>query len=651
MSPPLPLPVPGPVSPGQICNPNNISDADQATAKSENLACQLTTERTFYQIPGQFLNALMGDIILSPGADTSGQLIGALLRALKPPQYHSHSGLMTANFEQITHCTAAAERVAKHSETIGPIPTQLTARTLQYAWPGSITQSIDEATIGGTPWRDPEFPADTYSLVNFTPVDVDLLDGTTFVLVPPMVVKPLPENEGTARPQLRKAASIALNKGATVDQDGTQTKPAGCYYSFYGYSKPELAAGFADGAPPDAGWAAGLSPAVCSSFIWLSMKEAGLPLVTTNQYEVLSDFSTQAISEGAAVGSQTLDGLTFYSENERIAAGSVLYTEMVNQVTNAEGIFAGVPGLGATIASNIADQMCNMFAFGDPNMVGISDWQQPGDANAVSPDNLRFWNPSYFGYTEPLQYLGPHVEEYTVSRWVQVQTFGTISGTVTLDGIPVVNAYVQLYAGMSAMTDAGGNYTLINVPTGPYNIKASVTQSGFYYSNGDYGQPLNLTGPSLVFNIAFQITAADYRTLAFTGCNVSCDHGDGNPGHAHGIQTQSYPDQSITLAPNHLVNNCSYFYNYDDGSYFNVLYNVTASLASDLSANVEIEAILYPAGSNQPQSAPTTFSINVPAESAVGFTISIETSGGAFVWSWHNGPSTLTGSVSNFQTP
>lgn len=94
------LPTPGPVQAGQICDPNNISPADAATASANHLACQLTNETGTYNIPGQFLNALMGDVLLSPA---NGSLIGNMLMSLSPAQYHSHSGLVTANFVQVTH--------------------------------------------------------------------------------------------------------------------------------------------------------------------------------------------------------------------------------------------------------------------------------------------------------------------------------------------------------------------------------------------------------------------------------------------------------------------------------------------------------------------------------------------------------------------
>src|ERR1700690_2901895 len=118
----------------------------------------------------------------------------------------------------------------------------------------------------------------------------------------PLVIKPLPENEATARPRLRAAADTARSKGAQYDAGGNLVRAGGCYYSFYAYTDPQLSAGYTDPAGADAGWAAGMVPAVCSSFVWLCLKDAGIPLVSASQYETAADFSALAVAAGAQVG-------------------------------------------------------------------------------------------------------------------------------------------------------------------------------------------------------------------------------------------------------------------------------------------------------------------------------------------------------------
>ncbi len=632
------LPSPGPVAAGQICDPENLPVPPPA-----NLACQLTSETGIYQIPGQFLNALMGDVVLSPA---NGSLIGNMLMALSPAQYWSHSGLMTANFGQITHCTASEQRISAYLNTdaLG-IPTSFKSEQLQYLWPGSITQTVDDAVNGAT-WRDPQMPNETYSIAGFNPEDQTVWDGGRFVLIHPLVVKPSQQNESTARPQLRAAANVALGKGATIDGNGTMVKGPGCYYSFYCYTLPEESAGFADPADSSAHWAEGASPAVCSSFVWLCMKQANIACVTTSKYETASDFSPSAIASGAAASTKTLDGLFFYSEAERQTAGQLLFAELESDIHNQEGVFSGVPIIGSDVAASLASQIVNDFASGNPNMAGSSNWQNPGSANAVSPEDIQFWNPPSFGYQEPLQYLASHSEQYTISRWVAVTQYGNLTGTVTVDGKPAAGAYVWVYDGKETYADQNGAYTLTGIAYGTYGIRASVTQGGFYYSNGQSGQPVTISAADQQRNINIATGPADFRTITMT-LYLSCDHGDDDPFHAHGVQYEGPTTLSLPLSPWQINASTSYSFDYNGGGYFNVQYKISLSLASDLSANVEIYTQIFNDGNGSLQATGTPLEFNVaPDGSQHAFTTTTEASGSGY----HNGPATLVATVTNTQT-
>jgi hypothetical protein len=632
------LPSPGPVAVGQICDPENLPVPPPA-----NLACQLTSETGIYQIPGQFLNALMGDVVLSPA---NGSLIGNMLMALSPAQYWSHSGLMTANFGQITHCTASEQRIGAYLNTdaLG-IPTSFKSEQLQYLWPGSITQTVDDA-VNGAMWRDPQMPNETYSIAGFNPEDQTVWDGGRFVLIHPLVVKPSQQNESTARPQLRAAANVALAKGATIDGNGTMVNGPGCYYSFYCYTLPEESAGFADPADSSAHWAQGASPAVCSSFVWLCMKQANIACVTTSKYETAGDFSPSAIAGGAAASTNTLDGLFFYSQAERQAAGQLLFAELKSDIQNQEGAFSGVPIIGSDVAATLASQIVNDFASGNPDMAGSSNWQNPGSANAVSPEDIQFWNPPSFGYQEPLQYLGSHSEQYTISRWAAVTQYGNLTGTVTVDGKPVAGAYVWVYDGKDTYTDQNGNYALTGIAYGTYGIRASVTQDGFYYSNGQSGQPVTISAPDQQLNINIATGPADFRTITMT-LYLSCDHGDDNPFNAHGVQYEGPTTLSLQLSPWQINASTSYSFDYNGGGYFNVQYKISLSLASDLSAYIEIYTQIFNDGNGSLQATGTPLEFNVaPDGNQHAFTTSTEASGSGY----HNGPATLVATVTNTQT-
>ena len=68
---------------------------------SDPVAEPFTAVTETVMMPAEFQNALKGDVILSPGGTST---ISQLFRAMTPPQYHAHSGIMSKNFIEITHC-------------------------------------------------------------------------------------------------------------------------------------------------------------------------------------------------------------------------------------------------------------------------------------------------------------------------------------------------------------------------------------------------------------------------------------------------------------------------------------------------------------------------------------------------------------------
>jgi hypothetical protein len=635
---------PPPVADGNDCYPDDISDSNAASAAAQQLVCQLTGDTQTASIPSSFQNAQQGDIILSPAPVNGGDLIAALFRALTPPQHHGHSGMMTANFFEITHCTASPDRIMDNlnNDVVG-IPESLNSAMLQYGWPGSLTQSVDSATTTQS-YIDPG--GTSYTLNSFNSSS----QGDGFEIIPPLVIKPLPENEAAVRPLLRQAAETARSKGAQYDSNGNMTQKGGCYYSFYAYTNPQLSAGFGDAAGADAGWAEGLSPAVCSSFVWMSLKENNVPLVSTNQYEELADFSQTAIAGGVQVGAQTLDGLVYYPQAERLQGAQALYQMVLNLALSKEYGFGTLPLVDESIAGPIADQLINDFASGNPNLAGSTSWQTPGDGNAVSPDNIIWWNPPYYGYAEPLQYLPTHTEQYSVSKWVKVISWGTIIGKVTYNGAPVPNAHVWVYIpGGDTYTAADGSFTLNHVPIGPYSLTAQavITTNGVSgeYSNGMAGQNITLTAnnSNLVQNIELAGDPVNYREIDFT-YSISCDHGDNNPWDATGIQNQGPFSQSIDVNPGNPTNGLTYSFDYNGGGYFHIDYVFTISLLIDLSIELTLTGTMYDDGSGSVQDQYSITPLNIPMGGTWSGSVNIEHTNG-----YHNGPAIFTFSVANNQ--
>jgi len=628
-------PIPGPVKEGQICDPDNISSTDQATATAQQLVCQLTDVTETVMMPAEFQNALKGDVILCPGGTS---IISQLFRALIPPQVHSHSGIMSKNFIEITHCTASEDRLPDYTQGVGGSG-GIQPDVLTYLWPGSVTQSVTAAVSGET-WLDPN--GKSYTISGFTPEDVGNSDNDEFVLTPPLVVKPDPESTAT-RTKLQTVAEYARARGAQVDSNGNMTTKPGAQYRFYCYTKPEIA--LTTTAPAEAGWAAGTVPCVCSSFVWYCMHQNGVHLDTTNQYVTEADLPASAVAQGAQVGPEMLDGLFYYTEAERQAGGQVLNAIFEQEVNDRAGILGSIAdAFGWNIASDIADQFLNTFAFDNAaNGYGSDAWQNPGDANAVSPDNIRWWKAppfSVLGYAEPLQYLDAHPEQYTVSRWTKVITWGSVTGKVTINGTPVDNAYVYLYDGMDAYTGASGAYSMSHVGVGSYKITALVLYQGYEWS---VSQNVTLTAakPNITVDLALQPPSDVFRRLTLLYTWV------GN--HSEWLQSdqdvQIGPDQqSIPLSPGQVANVLNI--DCDNQGNYNIVYTINATLAEDLSIQFDVTQTMYSGddqSSRQSQFGP--YSFNVPMGGAIGGWCGMYYSG----WDYTNGPTRFSFTASNEQ--
>ena len=134
------------------------------------------------------------------------------------------------------------------------------------------------------------------------------------------MVKPPPGSPRTIREQLRRVADTARsleNKG---------------HYRFYTYTEGDIAESLAapstmpDGSEwdPARGWAEDTIATVCSQFIWYAMKQ--------------NDLEIEGLIEESDIGADadelTPDGLYFYTEQERVAAGKVLWSVIWNKVYN-----------------------------------------------------------------------------------------------------------------------------------------------------------------------------------------------------------------------------------------------------------------------------------------------------------------------------
>lgn len=591
-------PAPGPVVEGQVCDPDNLSEDQQAQADDAQLVCQLTDEEVEALMPARFMNARKGDIILSPGGPG---LVGALLRRVHPAQRYSHSGIMTRNYDEVTHSTASERRLKDYlvgftsdgSDGIRP-------DVLKWMWPGVVAQPV-QAAIDGEPWVDPD-NGKTYQISSFSPHAVGVSDNDDFQIVPPLVIKPDPMLE---TPEVRaKLHGIAAEARAMAARPDTPIKS---HYRLFCYTDPSIA--LTDTAPPEAGWAAGTFPSVCSSFIWHMAKRREATLESPNANVMPGELEPDDVAEGAEVLPTTLDGLYRYTAAERLAAGQWLYDKLYDEAHEAAGWF-GV--LLTDAADDLASQVVNTFAADLPDK--DSDvWQSTLDANAVSPDNLLWWDGpdtgGLYGYAEPLIYREPRVETYTISRWRKVISRSDVTGRVTQDGQPVPGAFVQAYEGKATMTGPDGRYRIDDVPIGTYKFKAWKVVDGIYHS---VERAVTLSAEAEVVDLALEPPEDRYRLakvfLDFDGRDDEDFTSDEvtNPGPEY---------RELELGPDRLTNATSRTYRW--GGEVRAEYTIELALLADNSLQVQVRCLLFEGTSEDTSDldGQGVVSFNVPMDS------------------------------------
>lgn len=260
------------------------------------------------------------------------------------------------------------------------------------------------------------------------------------------------------REKLHAVAASARTQG------GRPNKPSKSHYRFYCYTDPTI--GLTDSAPAESGWAKGTYPTVCSSFIWMMLEKRSHHLETAAVQVMPSDLESGDVATGAEVSPGTPDGLYRYTAAERVAAGEWLYEKIHYDIMDESGWLGD---LLTDAADDVANEILNTFARDVPEK-DDDQWRNATDANAVSPDNILWWDApdkgGLYGYAEPLIYREPRTEKFTVSRWKKVTTRGTVTGIVTLEGKPAGGAEVNLGQGTTDFTDANGRYEILNVPFG-----------------------------------------------------------------------------------------------------------------------------------------------------------------------------------------
>jgi len=539
------------VQEGTRCDPENLPDPEAY----EGFTCQYEKSEKSV-IPSKFTNAYKGEVILSRSGNG---IIAKLMQNVDPAQRYSHSGIMTKNYVEITHSTASEDRLTNEksyqgsitvSVVAGPIvvivdsisaPTDgLQPDRIKYAWPGKITQRVSAAIGDRTAYEledtwnlfdsqdpvlvgldayDPD--ADKYSLDSFNPnysgPDVD----GDWEVVPPLVVKTDPF----------KLTDEIIDKSKEVAKFARIQRS---HYRLFCYTDPTIAN---TKAPEEAGWAKDTFPSVCSSFIWYCMKSLGVQLEGPGQ--ITTDSDLEQIPDRSPgkteVNSNTNDGLYLYQEEERRNAGQVLFDTIHNMVTTvienkldyiesytnfpiASGVFEAL----SDAADDTANQVLNTFAsdHSDTEYKDSEEWKYPGTANAVSPDNILFWDPpekqGMFGYFEPLIYRPAHVGPTEIWRWNKIDGDADLRGRTFYMDKPIggVTVFVSDAPGMKVNSDDKGWYHIYNIQTknnGKITIKANKILKGEESTFSDDVSLSNKKDPDIV-------------TLFPTGPGLAIDH-------------------------------------------------------------------------------------------------------------------------------
>lgn len=431
------------------------------------------------------------------------------------------------------------------------IPLQgLRGDIVRFGWPGSISQSLGEVCITGRNRLNPAFSfaslcaallttesAAPFKLWQLAPAERDkrtcfhdpeatatarsAKDGDRRLsfsirrlqkepavradvgLLWPKLVKPHPFNELQARAALLVVAEAA--------------KKVHAHYRFFGYTASDVAIDPAFNAPAKgdpswrldgADWSAGSVAAMCSSFIWAAVQAANGRLRALGKPIILLEGERDLTDERPPAD---LDGLYDYQQDERVQAGKQLFEFMVDKVAGkidaklADLSFPGtaiaslygdtIENLKNSLASTVANQMCNTFASDD-----VADfnetWQQTGKGIAVSPDDTFVnWDvngPSdvappappvgkvnVYGNSMPIAIPNPGWIDEPVYRVDAVVGQGAVHGRVLRrehEGAPlrrVVGATVRLGCRVTS-TDVDGNWAFDPTKAGRYLLRATM---------------------------------------------------------------------------------------------------------------------------------------------------------------------------------
>lgn len=339
------------------------------------LTCSYSGEDMIVQT-AYVANAYRGNLLLSPGSAMGP--IGGLLHSLTPPQHYTHMGIFVSDHDLIRHCTMSQDRLLAPEYYTGSILGQsvpedgFNHKRVQYGWPGTITQSVEQAFFAdrygtgenppgytapyqGAMLTDWESQSHTTYLMNELSFDAVSDDGQTWY--PPLVVQLCSTLQTpTITQALARVAYEALKIYA--------------HYRFYTYTDGSIGedAEYAgppvklpvampawdpgtdkwsdwSGSPPTSWVTVPTIPGVCSSFVWQSVQNANKDRLgdivldwAQSHADALGARQGQCVRllrpdwTGDIIDIDTRDGLYVYGQDERQTAANYLHDSLAEQV-------------------------------------------------------------------------------------------------------------------------------------------------------------------------------------------------------------------------------------------------------------------------------------------------------------------------------
>jgi hypothetical protein len=345
--------------------------------------------------------------------------------------------------------TASEDRITDEFQNAAEQKKTYDPDTVRYGWPGSITQTIEQAYIS-----DVRIDPDGTSR-NVSPFHQDpSLCGDATAVFPRVLKAPLGSGD-LGRQPLRAAADAAL---------GVQG-----HYRFFAYTDSAKMAQSLLQQPTTATWALGTNGLQCSSSIWNAFTTANTGVTLEGQLE------PQELAFSGMLQSD-VDGLYGYTAGQRLSAAMALYSHIYDDATTKSGTAgAALKLFGIDFPDAIANTVVNCFA-SDSCDSASADWRSGvGPGTAVSPDNMMMWD--IYSNNEALEYVPTDFAR--VYRLAASAGAGTVTGhVVDINMQPVADVDLVFAGALDTVSDTTGAFRFDAIAAGTYSLNASTVVNG-----------------------------------------------------------------------------------------------------------------------------------------------------------------------------